>query len=313
MKDSIVIGSRGSKLALIQSNHIADLLRPLAPGSEFSIKIISTKGDKILDVPLAKIGGKGLFTKELEVAMLDGEIDMAVHSLKDLPTEFPEGLVLGCVPERATPNDALVSAEYSDLAALPKGATVGTSSLRRKAQLYAQRPDLQIIDLRGNIDTRVGRVEGGGLDAAILACAGLERIGRSDAIRQYLPPSIMLPAPGQGALGIEIRKDDPEISDLLSKIHNKNVTAEVSAERTVLSTLGGGCQVPIGALAGVLEGKLSLSACVCSLDGTTILRSEIEGPIDEAEKLGLQVAKELLDQGAQKLIDEAIESAASEE
>lgn len=305
MRPTLTIGSRGSKLALTQSNQIADLIRAALPGTEVTITIISTRGDRILDRPLAEIGGKGLFTEELEAALRDGSIDLAVHSLKDLPTDDPEGLCIAATPKRVTPNDALVCTKYASLTDLPAGATVGTSSLRRKAQLLTINPDLNIVDLRGNIDTRMGKVtESGELDAVILACAGLERIDRADVIAQVIPASLMLPAASQGVLGIQTRADDTELRDALTPIHDPQTYAEALAERTLLAGLGGGCQVPIGALAKVDGDTISLEACVCSLDGTTTLRTTLTGPLNTAQTLGQQAAQELLSQGANNIIAE---------
>lgn len=305
MRPKLTIGSRGSKLALTQTNQVADMIRAAIPGIEVDITIISTKGDRILDKPLAEIGGKGLFTEELEMALRDGSIDLAVHSLKDLPTDDPQGLCIAATPTRMTPNDALVCTKFSSLKSLPAGATVGTSSLRRKAQLLALNPDLNIVDIRGNIDTRMGKVtETGELDAVILACAGLERIDRGDVIAEVIPPSLMLPAASQGVLGIQTRSDDAELRDALTAIHDPNTYAEATAERTLLAGLGGGCQVPIGALAKVDGDALSLEACVCSLDGKTILRATTLGVINEAESLGHQAAQDVIAQGADAIIAE---------
>lgn len=305
MRSSLVIGSRGSKLALTQTNQVADMIRAAVPGIEVEIQIISTKGDRILDKPLAEIGGKGLFTEELETALREGTIDLAVHSLKDLPTDDPEGLVIGASPSRRTPNDALVCTKYASLKELPAGATVGTSSLRRKAQLLAMNPDLNIVDIRGNIDTRMGKVtESGELDAVILACAGLERIDRADVITEVIAPELMLPAASQGVLGIQTRADDAELLEALSSIHDADTHAEATAERTLLAGLGGGCQVPIGALAKVEGDTLTMNACVCSLDGKTILRVTVSGSTDTSEALGKQAAQALLDQGADAIIAE---------
>jgi len=249
VRDRIVIGSRGSKLALVQSNFVAGLLRAASPGLTVDIEVISTRGDRIVDRPLAEIGGKGLFTEELEAALRDKSIDLAVHSLKDLPVQNPGGLTVGAIPKRATPNDALVAREATSLATLREGARLGTSSLRRKAQLLIARPDLKIVDLRGNVDTRIAKVlERGELDAAVLACAGLERIGRAGVITEVLKPEVMLPAPGQGALGIQCRADDAEVLTLLGTLDDADTRAEVTAERALLEGLGGGCQAPIGAL-----------------------------------------------------------------
>ncbi len=306
MRPKLTIGSRGSKLALTQTNQVADMIRAAIPGVEVDITIISTRGDRILDKPLAEIGGKGLFTEELEAALRDGSIDLAVHSLKDLPTDDPEGLCIAASPKRLTPNDALVS-KYESLKALPAGATVGTSSLRRKAQLLAMNPELNIVDIRGNIDTRMGKVtETAELDAVILACAGLERIDRADAITEVIAPEDMLPAASQGVLGIQTRADDTELREALSAIHDSNTYAEALAERTLLAGLGGGCQVPIGALAKVEGETITLEACVCSLDGLTILRSTLNGGVDTAQALGQQAAQDLLTQGADAIVADIV-------
>lgn len=303
MRSSLTIGSRGSKLALTQTNQVADMICAAVPGAEVEIQVITTKGDVILDKPLAEISGKGLFTEELETALRDGSIDLAVHSLKDLPTDNPDGLTIAASPPRVTPNDALVCTKYASLKDLPAGATVGTSSLRRKAQLLAINPHLDIRDIRGNIDTRMGKVtESGELDAVILACAGLERIDRADLIAEVISPDLMLPAASQGVLGIQTRADDTELIDALATIHDTNTHAEATAERTLLAGLGGGCQVPIGALAKVEGDSLTLNACVCSLDGKTFLRVTLTGSSQEPEALGKQAADDLLGQGAVAII-----------
>lgn len=304
MKKTITIGSRGSQLALTQTNHVADMIRSATPGIEVNVEVITTKGDRILDTPLAKIGGKGLFTKELETALLEGRVDLAVHSLKDLPTDLPEGLCVGATPPRATPNDALVCERWPSLAEMPDGAKVGTSSLRRKAQLLAVKPGLDIVDLRGNIDTRMRRVTEGVIDAAILACAGIERIGRAEAIAEVLSPAVMLPAVGQGALALETREGDRDVLDVLDTIGDAATEAETAAERILLAALGGGCQVPIGALARVTGETLSMEACVCSLDGTKVLRTTVSGAATEAASLGRQAADALIGDGADALIAE---------
>lgn len=263
MRQRVVIGTRGSRLALWQTNHVADLLRAAAPGLRVEIQTISTRGDRILDRPLAEIGGKGLFTEELERALRDRTIDLAVHSLKDLPVQDPDGLVIGAIPKRATPNDALIARDASSLDDLPRGAKVGTSSLRRKAQLLLKRPDLEVVDLRGNVETRIAKVlERNEIDAAVLACAGLERLGLGHLISQVLPADVMLPAPGQGALGVQCREDDTELLALLEKLDHADTRAEVTAERALLDGLGGGCQAPIGALARANGAHLNVSCGV---------------------------------------------------
>ncbi len=305
MRPKLTIGSRGSKLALTQTNQMADMIRAALPGVEVDITIISTRGDRILDRPLSEIGGKGLFTEELEAALRDGSIDLAVHSLKDLPTDDPEGLCIAASPKRVTPNDALVCTKYASLKDLPAGATVGTSSLRRKAQLLALNPDLKIVDIRGNIGTRMGKVlETGELDAVILACAGLERVGLADVITETIAPELMLPAAAQGVLGIQTRADDAELREALKTIHDTDTYTEALAERTLLAGLGGGCQVPIGALARIDGDTIYLEACVCSLDGKTTLRTKLSGAVDTAQALGEQAAQDLLSQGADAIVAE---------
>jgi len=250
VRDRVVIGSRGSRLALWQTHHVADLLRAAAPGLTVDVQTFSTRGDQILDRPLAAIGGKGLFTEELEGALRDRTIDLAVHSLKDLPVQDPRGLTVGAIPKRATWNDALIARDARSIDDLPQGAKVGTSSLRRKAQLLNKRRDLRIVDLRGNVETRVGKVlDRREIDAAVLACAGLERLERADVISQVLPYDVMLPAPGQGALGVQCREDDAELIALLSKLDHAETRSAVTAERALLEGLGGGCSAPIGAYA----------------------------------------------------------------
>jgi hydroxymethylbilane synthase len=254
VRDRVIIGSRGSRLALWQSNHIAELLRDAAPGLAVEIQVISTRGDRILDKPLPQIGGKGVFTEELERALRDESTDLAVHSLKDLPVQEPDGLTIGAIPKRANPLDALVARDVKSLAELPEGARVGTSSLRRKAQLLLRKPpdtspNLDIVDLRGNVETRIAKVlEKRELDAAVLACAGLERLGLQDVISEVLQPEVMLPAPGQGALAIQCRDDDEGLLELLAALDHSETRAEVGAERALLQGLGGGCSAPIGAL-----------------------------------------------------------------
>jgi len=302
----VVIGSRGSELALAQSRHMAACLSAIAPDVEVVIEIITTKGDKITDIPLAKIGGKGLFTKELETALLDGSVDLAVHSLKDLPTVLPEGLALAAVPLREDPRDALISARGETWSALPQGARVGTSSLRRKVQLLAVRPDLQIVDLRGNVPTRLKKLHAEGLDAIVLACAGLIRLGLADHITQALPPEVMLSAVGQGALGLETRADDAPLLALLARLHDVATFAEVSAERALLRALGGGCQTPVAAVGRAVGDELTLYACIASGTGDQVLRLEQRGHVNDAEALGREAAAQFLRDGALPLIQRAV-------
>lgn len=296
MSTSLVIGSRGSQLALWQANHIKARLEAL--GVEVRIEIIKTTGDKITDVPLAKVGGKGLFTKEIEEALLDGRIDLAVHSLKDLPTELPAGLTLAAVPERELPFDAMLG---SRLAEIKQGAKVGTSSLRRAAQLRALRPDLVIENIRGNLDTRIRKLDEGQYDAILLAAAGLRRLGWADRIAELLPPDVMCSAVGQGALAIETR-DSGEALEICRKLDHRETRACVTAERALLASLGGGCQVPIGAHASLDGGRLALRAIVAHPDGSTVLRHASEGAVDDAETLGRRAAQALLDGGAREIL-----------
>jgi hydroxymethylbilane synthase len=290
----LVIASRGSQLALWQARWVESQLK--AAGHECRIEIIKTTGDKITDVPLAKVGTKGLFTKEIEEALLDGRAQLAVHSLKDLPTELPEGLVLAGVPEREDPRDAVIGKTLSEL---PLGAKVGTSSLRRSAQLRKLRPDLVVESIRGNLDTRLRKLDEGQYDAILLAAAGMKRLGWADRIAEILPPELMCPAVGQGALAIETREGFrlPRVLD-----HAPTHTA-VLAERGLLGALGGGCQVPIGAYATVANGRVRLLGLVAAPDGSAVVRAEIEGAAGEAAELGRRLGATLLEQGARKILD----------
>ena len=266
---------------------------------------MTTKGDRILDAPLAKIGGKGLFTKELEQAMLAGEIDLAVHSLKDMPTEVPAGLVIGAVTERLDAGDAFVSVRYRSMEELPQRARVGTSSLRRRAQLLAVRPDLTILDLRGNVNTRLAKLDAGEFDAIVLAAAGLKRLGLGERIRTTLPRAMILPAVGQGALAIECRANDERIMDLIDFLHDPQMTAAATAERAFLRRVEGGCQIPVGVYAEVGEGNvLHVEAMIASVDGMRVCRSRSMGDVDAAEKIGVALAEELLDAGGRDILKE---------
>jgi hydroxymethylbilane synthase len=300
----IRIGSRGSALALWQSNHVRDQLRATHAGLQIDIEIIQTTGDKILDVPLARIGDKGLFTKELDRALLDRRIDFAVHSLKDLPTRIEPGLVLAAVSEREDASDALIAApgQPTSLIALQPRARIGTSSLRRRAQLLARRPDLTVLDLRGNVDTRLAQVATGKYDAIILAMAGLKRLGFGDRVSELLDGDDWLPAVGQGALGIICRADDVETRRLLSNLGHDPTARATSAERAFLRELEGGCQVPIAARATAIDGTVHLRGLVAALDGATVLRAERSGA--DPEQVGRAVAHELLQQGAAQILDD---------
>jgi hydroxymethylbilane synthase len=294
----LVIGSRGSQLALWQARWVAARLAEL--GIETRIEIIKTTGDKITDVPLAKVGIKGLFTKEIEEALLDGRVDLAVHSMKDLPTEVPPGLTVAAIPEREDERDAMVGCTLDQL---PPGARVGTSSLRRSAQLLALRPDLMIEPLRGNLDTRLRKLAEGQYDAILLAAAGLKRLGWAERIRELLPVSVMCPAVGQGALAIETRDDDGEAFHIARRLDDVVTRAAVTAERAVLGALGGGCQVPIGCHATVDAGELRLTAIVASPDGRSIVRGAKAGPMGDAALLGSTLARELLGGGGRAILE----------
>ena len=302
MKAKLTIGTRQSLLALWQSNHIAALLREKYPECEVVLKKIVTKGDRILDVPLAQIGGKGLFTKEIETELADGTIDLAVHSLKDMPTVLPEGLCLTAITERANVGDAFVSNKYASFKELPLGAVIGTSSLRRKAQLLAARPDLQIMDLRGNVDTRLRKLDEGLYDAIILAAAGLERLGHGDRITALIPPDVCLPAVGQGALAIEARTADDEVRSMLEFLNDLPTKQSTDAERAFLGLLEGGCQVPIGVHADVAGEQIKIEAIIAALDGSTVLRDTITGKAEDAVALGQQLGKKMLAAGGQEIL-----------
>ena len=302
MKAKLTIGTRQSLLALWQSNHIAALLREKYPECEVVLKKIVTKGDRILDVPLAQIGGKGLFTKEIETELADGTIDLAVHSLKDMPTVLPEGLCLTAITERANVGDAFVSNKYASFEELPLGAVIGTSSLRRKAQLLAARPDLQIMDLRGNVDTRLRKLDEGLYDAIILAAAGLERLGHGDCITALIPPDVCLPAVGQGALAIEARTADDEVRSMLEFLNDLPTKQSTDAERAFLGLLEGGCQVPIGVHADVAGEQIKIEAIIAALDGSTVLRDTITGKAEDAVALGQQLGKKMLAAGGQEIL-----------
>jgi hydroxymethylbilane synthase len=292
------IGSRGSQLALWQANHISALLRE--QGHEVELEIIKTTGDKITDVALAQVGTKGMFTKEIEEALADGRVDLAVHSLKDLPTELSPGFELVAITARVNPHDVFLSVKYDSVNALPKGARVGTSSLRRQAQLKVSRPDLIIHPLRGNVDTRVRKLEEGEYDAIILAAAGLTRLGKTQLVKEVLSKEFMCPAAGQGALGIEIRQDDPEMRKYLAFLDDAVARATTTCERALLNKLGGGCQVPIGAFAEIQNEILSLTAIVAQPDGSLILREHRSGADPIA--LGEMVGEILLQRGATKIL-----------
>lgn len=298
----LVIASRESALAMWQAEHIRDRLRALYPQTDVSILGMTTQGDQILDVTLSKIGGKGLFVKELETALENGSADLAVHSLKDVPMNLPEGFVLACIGKREDPRDAFVSNHHAHLAALPAGSVVGTSSLRRESQLRARFPHLKIEPLRGNVQTRLRKLDEGQYAAIILAAAGLKRLGLAERIRAFISSEDSLPAVGQGALGIEIRANRPELEALLSPLHDAETAACVFAERAMSRALAGSCQVPLGGFAEVQGGKLRMRGFVASPDGSKMLRAEQVGNIAAPEALGNAVAEALLQQGAAEIL-----------
>jgi hydroxymethylbilane synthase len=300
----VIIGSRGSPLAMVQANWVKYQMQALRPEMEFHIKKISTSGDKITDVALAKIGGKGLFTKEIESDLLSGEIDVAVHSMKDVPTELPEGLKIGAVPLREDPRDALVSRDNIKLSRLPGGALVGTCSLRRRAQLLAVRPDLKVTDLRGNLDTRLKRIEEGKFDAVVLACAGIRRLGRYEVISEELDLDVIVPAVGQGALCIEIRERDSFVKKMLHPLNHVETELAIRAERAFMAELEGGCQVPVGGHARMEKGLLVLYGVVASLGGERIVRAHDSGDPEKPEELGNRVAGRLMMMGANDILEE---------
>jgi len=303
----LTIATRGSALALWQANHVRAALEAGDSGLEIELLVVKTKGDKILDVPLAKVGGKGLFVKEIEQALIERAADVAVHSMKDLPAELADGLHLAAVSAREDPRDALCSRDGRLLADLPSGSCVGTSSLRRQCQLLARRPDLRIATLRGNVPTRLRKLDEGQFDAILLAAAGLERLGHADRIAEALEPNVLVPAVGQGVLGIETRIDDEATTGRVrAAMHDESAASCVAAERAFLLRLGGGCQTPLAAYATLAEGRLSVDGLVGRPDGGLILRGRRDGDERDAEALGIALAEELLDQGAQELIDECV-------
>ncbi len=303
MRKILRIATRKSPLALWQAEHVKARLQQAHAGLEVELETMSTQGDKILDTPLAKIGGKGLFVKELEQGMLEGRADIAAHSIKDVPMDFPAGLFLATILEREEPCDAFVSNKYAALDHLPQRAIVGTSSLRRRCQLLSKRPDLQIHDLRGNVNTRLSKLDNSEYDAIILACAGLVRLEMGDRIRQRLSAEQILPAVGQGAIGLEAREGDNEVLSLISVLDDADTRYRVTAERAMNQRLHGGCQVPIAGHA-LLEGdEIHLRGLVGEPDGSRIISGEIRGPKTEAERLGMQLADELLAKGANEILE----------
>ena len=303
MTDTLRIATRKSQLALWQAEYVRDILLQYHPDLKVELIKMTTEGDKILDTPLAKVGGKGLFVKELENGMLNGDADIAVHSMKDVPVELPDGLHLAVICPREDPRDAFVSNAYTTFASLPKGARLGTSSLRRQCQLAAQRPDLNIIDLRGNVNTRLQKLDAGDYDAIILAAAGLKRLGLEDRITETLSPEISLPAIGQGAVGIECRQDDEWVNELLAPLNDRDTAIRVRAERAMNHRLQGGCQVPIAGYAELAHGVILLRGMVGTIDGKKIIHGEIAGQPEDAEYLGRVLAEDLLSRGADVILE----------
>ncbi|HDQ41462.1 MAG TPA: hydroxymethylbilane synthase [Desulfonatronum sp.] len=309
MLKTVTIATRGSKLALWQAEHIRDRLVDRYPGLAVQLLLIKTKGDKIVDVPLAKVGGKGLFVKEIEEALLDGRADLAVHSMKDVPAELPPGLTLGVIPRRESCLDVLLTMDFPDLQSLPRGARVGTSSLRRRCQLLALRPDLKIMMLRGNLDTRVSKLLSGDYDAIVVAQAGMIRLGlRVPQVIELAPPAF-LPAVGQGALGLEYAEDRPELAEMLGFLDDLETRCCVQAERSFLAALEGGCQVPIAALARINDaGRVNLRGLVADVDGRNVIVEEASAKTRDAQALGRQVARAVLDRGGREILREVYDT-----
>ena len=305
------IGTRGSELALWQANWVKAKLQAVHPNLDVELIIIKTRGDIILDVPLAKVGGKGLFVKELEEAILDGRADLAVHSMKDVPAEFPAGLGLGPILEREDPRDVLLSVNYKSLADLPEGARVGSSSLRRQSQILALRSDLQIIPLRGNVNTRIRKLTEGEFDAIVLAAAGVKRLQMTELVVEYLDPDQVIPANGQGAVGIELRLDDAKTADMLKTLEHEPTSLCVAAERAFLTTLEGGCQVPIAGFAKLDGNKITMQGRVASLDGQVCITQTHVGDASDPVALGQGLANVLLQQGAKEILSELNAAAAN--
>jgi hydroxymethylbilane synthase len=302
MAKPVVIGTRGSKLALWQAEWVRSALIERFPGVSVELALIKTQGDKILDAPLAKLGGKGLFVKEIEEALRDGRVDLAVHSMKDMPAEIPAGLVIGAVPEREISTDVLISRNGFSLMEIPAGGLIGTSSLRRAAQLRHVRPNLEILALRGNVETRIRRLETDQLAAVVLAAAGVRRLGLEQRITEHLAPERMLPAVGQGALCLEIREDDPRIGPMAAALDHLPTRTAVSGERAFLRRLEGGCQVPIAGCGRIEGPHFTLTGLVAEVDGSTVIRHSLSGPAASAERIGVELAEVLLSRGADRIL-----------
>jgi hydroxymethylbilane synthase len=300
---NIKIGTRGSKLALTQANLVADSLKKLDPGITAEICVIKTSGDIMQDVSLTKIGGKGVFVKEIEDALASGTVDLAVHSMKDVPTEIPAGLTFAAILQREDARDVLVSKNNKKMEFMPRGARIGTGSMRRSAQLLAVLPDLAIVSLRGNLETRLKKIETENLQGIILAAAGMKRMGLTEKISQYLPIETMLPAVGQGALGLQIRDSDYALGELVAKLNHVPTAAEITAERSFLRHLGGGCLLPIAAFGKLEDEQLTLEGLVAAPQGTSIIRDKVRGSVLEAEELGKKLAEIILEKGGKKLLE----------
>ena len=304
MPSELKIGTRGSQLALFQAHWVKDQLVRTRPDLNVTLIKIKTTGDKIQDAPLAKVGGKGLFVKEIEESLIQKKIDLAVHSIKDVPTEFPEGLHLPVITKREDPRDAFISRNGRTLRDLSQGAKIGTSSLRRQAQLLHFRGDFELIPLRGNLGTRLKKLNAMNLDGIVLALAGLKRLGLEERITEIVPPEVSLPAIGQGALGIETRRNDHEVEDQIRFLNDRDSSIAVTAERTFLKKLEGGCQVPIAAYARIVATTLHMDGLVGTIDGKTLIRHHVEGPMENPESLGIELAEVLLGKGAKEILDE---------
>jgi hydroxymethylbilane synthase len=309
MAQPVVIGTRGSRLALWQAEWVRAALAQRFPGAGFELAIIKTEGDKILDVPLAKVGGKGLFVKEIEEALLHGRADLAVHSMKDMPSEIPAALAIGAVPEREIPADVLISRSGLLLKELPAGGVVGTSSLRRAAQLRHLRPDLEVVPLRGNVETRLRKLDTERLAAVVLAAAGVKRLGLEHRVSEYLDPEAMLPAVGQGALCIEIREGDARIGPMVAALEDPATRTVVSGERAFLKRLQGGCQVPIAGHGRLDGAQFTLTGLVADLDGRTVIKHRLSGPAAAAERIGIELAETLLGRGADAILKKLTDAA----
>jgi hydroxymethylbilane synthase len=306
---SIKIGTRGSKLALWQAHWVKSTLNQKFPHLSIELVIIKTQGDKILDVPLAQVGGKGLFVKEIEQALMDRRVDLAVHSMKDMPADIPEGLCIGAIPKREIPSDVLISRNGLKFSKLDSGSIIGTSSLRRGAQLRHNRTDITIRPLRGNLDTRLRKLETEDLDAIVVAAAGVKRLNLEDRITEYLDEEIMLPAVGQGALCIEIRENDPPVSEMISALDDSRTRIIVSGERSFLNRLEGGCQIPIAGHGKIENERYVLTGLVAEVDGSRVIKDIVEGPVQASERIGIELAERLINKGADKLLEKLKDSA----